>query len=90
MTDCPEFWRRQGRQDGPEEDRGFGGTTYRERERFQRLIMEAGMVDTFHNPIDDSVRPRHTFRGEGMFLNKGMKFDYVMADKAIKLSGGIQ
>jgi exodeoxyribonuclease III len=90
MTDNPNFWFRQGRQDGPEGDRGFGGTTYNERKRFKQLIMEAGMADTFHNPIDDSIRPRHTFRGEGMFLNKGLKLDYMMADKAIQLSGGIK
>ena len=86
----PEFWARQGDQGVAEEDRGFGGTTANERVRFRELLEGSGMADTFTKPSGNSTEARWTFRGMGKFLGKGMKIDYIFADDAMMLSGGVR
>jgi exodeoxyribonuclease III len=89
MTANKSFWSRQGDQTVAVGDRGFGGTTENERSRMGELVEETGMVDTFTTPLDER-KPRHTFQGQGKFLGHGAKFDYVMADNSLVLSGGVE
>jgi len=89
ITDDPGFWKGQGDQSVDEGDRGFGGSTTNERSRMGEMMEDNGMSDTFTVPLDDG-RPRHTFQGQGKFYGKGAKFDYVMADNALVLSGGVE
>ena len=90
MSPHPDFWLRQGPQDGPIGDRGFGGTTRNERDRFQQLVECGEMADTFTQPSGRRLEPRWTFRGQGHFFGKGMKVDYILADDTILLSGGVK
>ena len=90
MSDHPEFWRKQGDQSVPEGDRGFGGQTDNERERFKGIVHSSELSDTFTAPLDTDTQARWTFRGEAKFAGKGMKPDYILADDAIFLSGGIE
>ena len=50
MSPHPEFWRSQGPQDITELDKGFGGTTRRERESFQTILELGGLADTYIHP----------------------------------------
>ena len=86
----PDFWLRQGPQDGPIGDRGFGGTTRNERQRFQEMMECAELADTFTQPTGRRLEARWTFRGQGHFFGKGMKVDYVLTDDTILLSGGVK
>jgi exodeoxyribonuclease III len=90
LSPDPGFWSGQGNQDVPEGDRGFGGATPNERARFKETMEATGMSDTFTTPLDTDTHPQWTFRGEGKFLGKGMKVDYVLADDEIVLSGGVE
>jgi exodeoxyribonuclease III len=86
----PEFWAKQGDQTVAEGDRGFGGTTSNERSRQNDMMVSGGMTDTFTTPIDWDHARRYTFQGEGKFYGKGAKFDYILADDALVLSGGVE
>jgi exodeoxyribonuclease III len=90
LSDTPKFWKAQGDQSVAEGDRGFGGSTDNERERFGEIMDESGMADPFTVPLDIDTRCQWTFRGQGKFLGKGMKLDYVMVDQATHLSGGVK
>ena len=86
-----EFWRKQGRQDVPEGDRGFGGTTINERKRaIEGIISGGGLVDTYIRTTGADPRGGYTFRGQGKFKGKGMKLDYILVDEALSLAGGIE
>ena len=89
MSDHPEFWKKQGDQTVPEGDRGFGGQTDNERARFQEIVQDSGLSDTFTVPLDTDTQARWTFRGEARFAGKGMKPDYIFADDSLFLSGGV-
>ena len=90
LSDHPEFWAKQGDQTVDEGDRGFGGTTSNERTRHEDMMVSGGMTDTFTTPIDRDHSRRYTFQGEGKFYGKGAKFDYILADDALVLSGGVE
>jgi exodeoxyribonuclease III len=90
ITDDPQFWKGQGSQSVDEGDRGFGGSTLNERSRFGATMETSGMSDTFTVPLDEDSNLRYTFVGEGKFEGKGAKFDYVLADNALYLSGGVE
>ena len=85
-----DFWLGQGPQDGPIGDRGFGGTTRNERDRFKEMMECSELSDTFTVPSGRRLEARWTFRGKGAFFGKGMKVDYVLADDTIMLSGGVK
>ena len=90
LSPHPDFWLKQGPQDGPIGDRGFGGTTRNERERFKEIMDAGEMADTFTPPSGRRHRARWTFRGKGKMFGKGMKVDYIMVDDTIMLSGGVK
>ena len=83
----PQFWAAQGRQDVSDGDCGFGGTTTNERLRLHTMLREARLMDT-HQPSLDQKATRWTFRGQGKFLGKGLRLDYVFASDTILLAGG--
>ena len=90
ISGSPDFWMKQGDQTVDEGDRGFGGTTRNERKRFRQIVTEGAIMDTFSKPLDPDSQPEFTFRGEGKFFGKGMKLDYVLAEKSLVLSGGVE
>ena len=90
ISSHPDFWLGQGPQDGPIGDRGFGGTTRNERERFKEMMECSELSDTFTVPSGRRLEARWTFRGKGIFFGKGMKLDYVLTDDSIVLSGGVK
>ena len=89
ITGSPEFWAGQGDQTVPWGDRGFGGTTPNERDRFKDIMREGGMADTYSVPMSHWGEAMHTFRGQGKFAGKSMKLDYILADDTLALSGGV-
>ena len=88
MSPHPQFWAAQGRQDVPDGDCGFGGTTTNERLRLQSMLREARLMDTYH-PSLGAKHAGWTFRGQGKFLGKGLKLDYIFASDTILLAGGV-
>ena len=85
----PQFWAAQGRQDVAPDDRGFGGTTTNERYRLRNMISTARLMDTFQSSVHPASA-KWTFRGQGKFLGKGLKLDYIFTDETILLSGGVK
>jgi exodeoxyribonuclease III len=91
ISGSPDFWKKQGDQGVAEGNRGFGGTTTNERLRAtEGLLVDGGLSDTFTKPLNPDEVAEFTFRGQGRFFGKGMKLDYILADDALHLSGGVE
>ena len=85
------FWGKQGNQEVDEKDRGFGGSTTNERDRFTELMDCGGMVDTMQElrPGENKTK-RYTWRGQGKFFGKGMRLDYGFVDWTISATEGVK
>jgi exodeoxyribonuclease III len=91
LSPHPKFWFEQGSKDVDFKDRGFGGTTEHEIERFTDTMEGSGLQDTLEPPLKGGFRAeRFTFRGTGMFMGKGMRIDYCFVDWTILASEGVK
>jgi exonuclease III len=89
------FWYNQGPKTLPDlGDIGFGGTTYNEIYRAHEMVKCGDLVDTYAENQEagyflKSRASSYTFRGKGKFINRGGRYDYILADSMISVSGGV-